>query len=265
LRAAHRKWLRPDLARITVAGDITMGQLLPLLEKALGDWQSPTDPAPKKPLDTALPQTKARIVLIDRPNSPQSVIAAGKVLPISGTAPDAEALDLANEVLGGGFLSRFNSDLREEKGWSYGVYSRVAQPIGPRPFAVTAPVQADRTGDTIAALQAIMAAFPAKNPLTPEELNRVIDGNIRGFPGRIETSSDVLYAILDNDLLGRPDDYYETLASRYRALSAEQIEAAASRHLHADGLVFVIVGDASVVAPQLQVLGFPVEIRQSEP
>ncbi len=263
LRAAHRKWLRPDLARITVSGDITMDDLLPLLETAFGDWQPPAAPPPAKPIGTAIKSATAKIVLIDRPNSPQSVIAAGKVLPVNGTAPDREALNLANEVLGGGFLSRFNSDLREDKGWSYGVYSSVSQPVGPRPFTVTAPVQADRTGDAITALRTIMAAFPSHQPLTPEELNRVIDGNIRGFPGRLETNADVLHAIIDNDRLKRPDDYYETLASRYRALTSSDIEAAAAQFLKADDLAFIVVGDAGIVLPQLKSLGIPIEVRKS--
>ena len=71
-------------------------------------------------------------MLIDRPGAPQSVIVAGRVLPLSGRDADHEALDLANEVLGNGFLSRLNLDLREDKSWSYGVRSSVRSPQGPR-------------------------------------------------------------------------------------------------------------------------------------
>ncbi|MEO5598079.1 MAG: insulinase family protein, partial [Novosphingobium sp.] len=141
LRAAHDKWFRPDLARITVVGDVTMEQLKPLLEQTFGNWRA-AGMKPVKLLDKPAPQPRPRVVVIDRPGSPQSVIMAGRVLPLTGRDAGHEALDLANEVLGNDFLSRLNLDLREEKSWSYGVYSAVPSPIGPRMFYVTAPVQA---------------------------------------------------------------------------------------------------------------------------
>jgi zinc protease len=260
LRTAHDKWLRPDLARITVTGDVTMEQLLPLLEKAFGDWRAPAGPAPVKDLAAAVPTPRARIVLIDRPNSPQSVIVAGRVLPVTGRTPGLEALDLANEVLGGGFLSRLNLDLREEKGWSYGSYSAVRTPLGPRSFAVSAPVQADRTGDSIRAILADIKAFPATKPVDAEEFGRATDGNIRGLPNRFESNSDVLSAIVMNDALGRPDDYYVNLPARYRALDARALDDAARRWLQAGDLTFVVVGDRKLVEPQLKRIGLPVEI-----
>jgi zinc protease len=200
-------------------------------------------------------------VVLDRPNSPQSVIVAGRVLPLTGRTPDMEALALANEVLGGGFLSRLNMDLREDKGWSYGVGSAVRSPMGPRAFTLGAPVQADRTGDAIRVLLAQMRAFPAAKPVTAEELNRVTDGNIRALPNAFETNGAVLGAILQNRLLGRPDSYQSTLASRYRAIDAAALNAAARAYLQPDGLAFVVVGDRKLIEPQLKGLGLPVEFR----
>ncbi len=265
LRAAHQKWLRPDLARIAVTGDVTMAQLLPLLEKAFGTWQAPAAPKPVKNLAAAVPAARPRIVLIDRPNSPQSVITAGRVLPLTGRTPDMEALDLANEVIGGGFLSRLNMDLREDKGWSYGVSSVVRSPAGPRALLIGAPVQADKTGAAIRAIIADMKAYPAKQPVNPEELGRVTDGNIRSLPNRFESNGDVLGSILINQLLGRPDNYYATLASRYRAIDAKTLDTMARTYLQPEGLTFVVVGDRKQVEPQLKALGLPVEIVPAVP
>ena len=178
LRKAHGAWLRPEKARIAVAGDVTMAALLPLLERAFGSWQSPPGPAPSKPLTAPIPAPAPRIVVIDRPGSPQSVIYAGRVLPMPGTAQGMEALDLANAVIGNGFLARLNSELRENKGWSYGVGSSVTSPTGPRSLMVGAPVQADRTGDSIRLIISEMRAFPNGKPITAEELARVTDGSI---------------------------------------------------------------------------------------
>jgi zinc protease len=163
-------------------------------------------------------------------------------------------------VLGNGFLSRLNLDLREEKSWSYGVRSSVPSPLGPRAFTVTAPVQADRTGDSIRVILQQMAAFPGGRPVDPVELNRVTDGNIRGLPNRYETNTQVLGAVVTNDRLGRPENYYATLPSRYRAIDAAALDSAARTWLQPQGLVFVVVGDRRLVEPQLAGLGLPVEI-----
>jgi predicted Zn-dependent peptidase len=261
LRKAHDKWLRPDLARITVVGDVTMAQLKPLLEQAFGGWKAPAMAAPAKALDTAVPAASGRIVLIDRPNSPQSVIMAGRVLPLTGRSTGSEPLMLANDVVGNGFLSRLNMDIREEKGWSYGVRTGVSQTTGPSLLQLNAPVQADRTGDAIKAIVADMAAFPQAKPVTPEELQRVTEGAIRSLPNQFESNGAVLAAIRKNDRLGRPETYYEQLAGKYRAIGAEAIGAAARQYLQPGGFTYVIVGDRKVVEPQLKDLGLPVEVR----
>ena len=260
LRAAHDKWLRPDAARITVVGDITMAELKPLLEQAFGGWITPTAPAPVKPMNAVIPAARDRIVLVDRPGSPQSFILAGRVLPLTGREPNHEALDLANEVLGNGFLSRLNLDLREDKGWSYGVFSLVTNAVGPRSLAIMAPVQADRTGDSIRLILADMQAFPARKPAAPGELARVTDGNIRGLPNRYETNRQVLQAVVQNDRLGRPDNYIATLPARYRAIDATALDTAAQTYLQPGGLTIVVVGDRTTVEPQLTGLGLPVEV-----
>ena len=100
--------------------------------------------------------------------------------------------------------------------------------------------------------------------VTAEELTRLINGNVRELPGQFETSGDVLSGMVNIVTYGRPDDYYETLAARYQGLSVEQLDAQARANLLGDDLVFVIVGDASVVEPQLEAVGLPVEVRRAE-
>lgn len=263
LRAAHGKWLRPDLARITVVGDVTMDELKPLLEKTFGGWKAPATPAPVKRLDTAIPPAAARILLLDRPNSPQSVITMGRVLSRTGRDGGDEPLMLANDVIGNGFLSRLNMDIREDKGWSYGVRSSVADRVGPRPWQIVAPVQSDRTGDAIRAILADMKAFPGTKPATAEEVQRVTDGSIRGLPNEFETNASVLAAVVKNDRLGRPEDYHVTLAQTYRAIDAAALGTAAAQYLQPAGLTIVIVGDRKAVEPQLKGLGLPVEVRSA--
>ena len=263
VRNFHQTWLRPDLARVFVVGDTTLAEATRLLEASFGNWQAPSTPAPEKSFDAGIPAPEQRIVLIDRPNSPQSIIVAGRVLEQKGT-DDLILLNAANEVFGGGFLSRINMNLRETKGWSYGVQSWVSQPLDRSSFMIYAPVQADRTADSIVELRNDLSAYTSDKGVTAEELTRLINGNVRELPGQFETSGDVLGGMVNIVTYGRPDDYYETLAARYQGLSVEQLDAQARANLLGDDLVFVIVGDASVVEPQLEAVGLPVEVRRAE-
>jgi predicted Zn-dependent peptidase len=256
----HARWFRSELTSITVVGDTTLEEILPLLDATFGQWGILHGMPPIKNVGAAVPPASPRIIVVDRPNSPQSVIAAGKALPVTGGDPDV-AVDLANEVIGNGYLSRLNSDLREDKGWTYGVGSAVRRSVGPRTFLVQTSVQSDRTGDSLKLLMAQMAAFPAKKPVDAVELNRVTDGNIRGLPNRYETNAQVLGQLLLNHRLRRPDDWDATLASRYRAVDAKALDAAAAKFLQPQDMVWVVVGDRKVIEPQLKGIGLPVEYR----
>ena len=258
LHAEHDKWLRPDTANITVVGDITMAQLLPALEGAFGNWQAPASARPTKDLTAAIPAAQERIVVIDRPNSPQSVLLMARVLPMNGTVPGMEPLELANEVMGAGFLSRLNSQLREEKGWTYGVRAGISAPKGPRTLTVFTPVQSDRTADSIRLILDEMRAFPGTRGVDATELQRVTDGNARNLPNRFQTNGEVLGAILSSQRLNQPDDYYVKLPSTYRAIDAAAINNAARTYLQPNGLTIVVVGDRKVIDAQLAGLGLPI-------
>jgi predicted Zn-dependent peptidase len=264
LRETHASWIRPDRANITVVGDVTMAELLPRLEAAFGTWTAPATPAPSKNLAAAVPAPSPRIVLIDRPNSPSSMLLFGRVLPLTGTARDTEALELANEVIGSGFLSRLNMDLRETKGWTYGVGTGLTGVVGPRAAIAQTLVQADRTGDSIRAIFDQMKAFPASKGVDAVELQRVTEGNIANLPTRFQTNSAVLGALLANRRFGRPDDYQARLADIYRGIDAAEIDAAAAQYLQPNDMVVIVVGDRKAIEGQLTGLGLPIEYRDPQ-
>jgi predicted Zn-dependent peptidase len=201
------------------------------------------------------------VVLIDRPQSPQSLILGGRVLPVTGQ-DDLVTVTAANEVIGAGFLSRVNQDIRETRGWSYGVNGRLNPLERQTPYIVTAPVQSDRTGESIAVLIDQYRAFLSDRGVTAAERERTVNGNVRQLPGSFESSANVLNALRTNALYGRPDNYWETLAPRYEALSSGAMDEAARAVLTPD-LVWVVVGDAAVVRPQLEALGMEVEVREA--
>ncbi|MCT2559662.1 insulinase family protein [Tsuneonella sp. YG55] len=264
LEAVHETWVRPDTAAITVVGDVTMEQLLPALEASFGDWRAPARPVPAKNLGAPTPAPKQRIVVIDRPNSPQSVLLLGRQLPVTGRTPGLEPLDLANEVIGSGFLSRLNMDLREDKGWTYGVRSALTAEAGPRTFYVITPVQSDRTGDSIRLVLDKVAAFAdGQSKVDDTEFQRVTEGNIRGLPNRFETNGQVLNALLQNQLRGRPDGYQRTLPQVFGSVEKAAIDAAAARFMDPSDMVIIVVGDRSKIDDQVKALGLPVEYRDA--
>ncbi|MDQ1154608.1 pitrilysin family protein [Brevundimonas sp. SORGH_AS_0993] len=265
VRADYAKWIRPDNAKVFVVSDKPLAEILPILNAQLGQWVPPASPKPVKDFSAPIPAATPRIVLIDRPQSPQSYIMGGEVLSASGT-DDLLVLNAANNVLGNDFLSRINSDLRETKGWSYGVGAYVSGFQHRVPYLVTAPVQADQTGPAIAALNTQFNDFlKGGKGVTPAELERTVNGNTRRLAGSYETSGAVLGALRTNDMLGRPDDYPETVAARTNALTADQLDAAARAAIDPARFVWVVVGDAAKVKPQLDALGLPVEVRAAAP
>ena len=258
----QQRWLRPDNMEIYVVSSLPLADLMPKLEARFGTWAAPAVAKGVKNF-TALPPrpTSPRIVLIDRPASPQSIILGGQLTPIDPRG-DIIPVSGASEVLGGNFLSRINMDLRETKGWSYGVRSNVSYTLNASPYVVNAPVQADRTGDSIKALNEQIALFLGKKGVTAEELTRAVSNNVQALPGRFETSGAVLGAMMSNDLYGRPDNYFELLGDRYRGLTRTGTDQALRVALDPRGFVWVVVGDAAKVKPQLDKLGMPVEVMQ---
>ena len=131
------------------------------------------------------------------------------------------------------------------------------------PYLVSAPVQVDRTGDSLAALNKLIAEFVTTKGVTQEELDRTVANAVNQLPGEFETSGAVLGAMMNIDLLDRPDNYYETLAPEYRAQTTASLDKAARSLLDPKGFVWIVVADAAKVKPELEKLGMPVEVVEA--
>ena len=164
-----------------------MGTTSQAHDRRFGDWRA-TGAAGVKNFGAGQPSLP-KIVLIDRPDSPQSLILAALPTPLKGT-DDLLAVQTANDALGGSFFSRINTDLRETRGWSYGARGSFAQAEYAAPYIVSAPVQADKTGPSIASLKNDVAEFVTTKPLTQAEFDRAITGAVRALSGNFETSGD---------------------------------------------------------------------------
>jgi predicted Zn-dependent peptidase len=259
LESFRQHWLRPDNLEIFVVSNLPLAEVQRQLEQKFGTWAAPGAPKGVKNFTDVPARPKAeRIVLIDRPGSPQSFIMAGQVTPIDPRG-DVTGIGPANDILGGTFLSRLNMDIRENKGWSYGVRGTVQLNAKVVPYLVIAPVQSDRTGDSIKAMRQDIRDFLSTKGVTDEELQRTIANRIKQLPGQFETSDSVLSAMESNALLGRPDNYYELLADKYRAQTKTTLDASLRDTVNPASFVWVVVGDAKTVKPQLTKLGLPVE------
>ena len=255
----EQRWLRPDNVKIFIVSDRPLAEVQPLVEERFGKWAAPAVAKGVKNFP-ALPARPAspKILLVNRPGAPQSSILGAELLPLDPKG-DIVPFDTANDVLGGTFLSRLNLDLREEKGWSYGVDGDASVLEHAVPYHISAPVQADKTADAIAELNKQISEFLTIKGVTQEELVRTIANSVNRLPGQFETSGAVMSALMNMDVLQRPDNYYETLAGRYRAQSTYSLDQAARSAIDPKGFIWIVVGDAAKLKPELAKLGMPIE------
>jgi predicted Zn-dependent peptidase len=259
----EQRWLRPDNVKIFVVSDRPLAEIQPLIEARFGNWTPPAAAKGTKTFTAPPPRPASpKILLVNRTGSPQSSILGAQLLPLDPKG-DIIPFDAANDALGGDFLARLNMVLREEKGWSYGVGGDESVMLHAVPYMVSAPVQADRTGDALAELNRQISEFLTTKGVTQEERDRVVTKNINALPGEFETAGAVLGAIMNMDALGRPDNYYETLAPEYRAQTTASLDNAVRAALDPKGFVWIVVGDAAKVKPQLDKLGMPIEVVEA--
>ncbi len=253
LVAFHRDWVRPQGATLVVVGDTTLKEIVPLLDKHLGDW-SGTGDAPAQPQIGAVSRpAKPRVFLIDQPGAVQANIFAGEVVPSTKDA-GAVKFDFANSVLGGEFSSRLNMNLRESKHWAYGAYSFTSNALGQRPWMAFAPVQIDKTADSLKELQSEITAYASgKAPPTAAEVAKIQATEIRGLPGSYETAAAVLGTISGIVRYDRPDDYVFKRKAEVEAMTTEQVKAAAAT-IDPQALTWVVVGDLKQIEAPVRAL-----------
>ena len=263
LTGFHSQWMRPDNATIFVVGDTTMAEIQPMLETAFGRWTAPSDPLPAKNVATVSRPEKGKVILVDKPGSPQSLILAAHVAPPSNAANEI-AINAMNDIIGGQFSARVNMNLREDKGWAYGAYTFLQGAKGQRPFMVYAPVQTDKTKESLQELLKELNAYKSSKPASAAELQRTVLNNVRSLPGSYETSNDVLGSLTASSRYGRPWNYPATVKDKYEALSITDITSAANEVIHPESLIWVIVGDREQIEAGVRSLNLgPIEVMSA--
>jgi zinc protease len=257
----HRTWFVPNNSTIIVTGDVTMKQLQPELERAFKGWKE-AQLVPKKNLAQVPRSAGRKVYLIDKPDAPQSVIFAAHLSEAGGQKEEL-AIETVLRNFGGIATSRLNRNLRLDKHWSYGVRGGLTDAKGQRPFIITAPVQTDKTKESIVELIKEMRGVAGDRPLAGEEFESVMRNQTLSLPGRFGSLGALESAALNIVNYRYPDDYYAKYASNARALTADQLNAAGKRIVHPDEVIWVIVGDLKKIEAGVRELNLGEVVRYS--
>ena len=247
----HEAWFKPNHTTIVAVGDITMPELKAKLERAFARWQPGQLPA--KRIATVASAPRRLVYLLDRPGAEQSIVLAGQLIAPKANAEEIP-FQLFNGVFGGAFVSRINMNLREAKHWSYGAFSFPIDARGQRMWMVMAPVQTDKTKESLQEVVQELRAALNDRPLTPAEITDAKSREIRTLAGRWETGWAVASSLGEIATYGLPDDYYVTFGDRMQAATEAQVNAAARQFLAPDRFVWVVVGDRAKVEAGLKQL-----------
>jgi zinc protease len=250
----------PNNAALVVAGDISMSELRALAEKAFGAWQkgSPAQPALGAPATTA-----ARVVIVDKPGSPQTQLrVAGIGAPRS--SPDFRPMQVMNLALGGLFSSRINMNLREEHGYTYGANSQFSFRRAAGPFQIASGVRTDVTAAAVGEIFKEVRGMVEK-PVSAEELQKAKDSLSNSLPGAFESSANAVGNFSNVFIYNLGLDYYSRYAEQVNAVTTDQALAVSKKYLVPGSLVVIAVGDRAKIEPELRKLNLgTVEIRDPE-
>ena len=246
LEAFRNRWVRPDNATLLIVGDATPDSIKPLLEKYLSPWKAPAEALPKKNLATVTAQPKPRVFLINRTGAEQSLILAGYAGP-PRSDPDYVSIETLNTVLGGGFVSRLNMNLREDKHWAYGAGSGLSAAEGQGPFIVRAPVQTDKTSESVQEIVKELQGIRGGHPPSAEEIKFAQDSLTLQLPGSNETSGEVAGSYADIVTYHLKDSYWNDFVGEVKSMTPAKLTGAAQKLVHPDALTWVIVGDLAKI------------------
>jgi zinc protease len=250
----------PGNAALVVSGDITREALKALAETRFGEWKGV---ASEQALLGPDQPTHARLILVDKPGAPQTAIRVAILGPDRKT-PDFDALQVMNAALGGLFTSRINSNLREEKGYTYGTKSGFDYRRAPGPFAVAGSIRTDVTGVAVAEIFKEIRGMTSA-PMGAAEMSNARNSQILSLPGRFETNQAIGASLANIFIYDLGLDYYVGLPARYAAVTAKQAQAVAAKYLQPKKMIVIAVGDKASIAAQFKPLKLgPAELRDAD-
>ena len=256
----HRRQFIPNNAVLIVVGDVERETLLNELKEHFSEWERGI--AVKSENDTPKLREESILTIVDRPGSAQANIVLAN-LGINRNDPDYFAVLVMNQVLGAGASSRVFMNLREEKGYTYGAYTRTDTKREAGDFEATAEVRTAVTGDSLKEF------FYELNRIRDEDVadNELADAKnfLTGvFPIRAETQEGLTNLIVSQELYGLPDDYLQTYRDEVSAITAADVRRVAKKYIRPEKLAVVVVGDAAEILPQAKDYASKLEIFDAD-
>jgi zinc protease len=250
LRRFRDSWYRPNNALISVAGDVTADEIVKLLDGRLGGWKPGR--VPKLQLPPFPPLGRRFIDAVDKPGTTQSQVwVVGRLF--TARHPDRIPMLVANEVLGGLFTSRLNMNLREQHGYSYGVFSNVQLSRSYGAFLAAGGILAQHTAAAVREYQRELERFAAEGP-TGAELAMAKETLVRGLPAALETNDAVASGLATTVFNGLPHDYYRTVPERIAKVSRSDAARVARTWIRPRQWPVVVVGPVGGAADALEAL-----------
>jgi zinc protease len=246
--AAYRKLFTPKGATLVVVGDLTPERAKALVAERFDGWIGAAPPADAPPVPA--PGAERRFYLFDRPGSSQVTFGLGN-LAAREDAPAYFDLLVVNGVLGGSFSSRLSRDIREEKGFTYGIGSRLGHRLSGSFFKIGTSVRTEVAGPALKAVFDDVAELREKGP-TPAELAQAQAYLTGSFARGLETQDGIAAAVLHQKQMRLPDDYYDRYVERVQAVTIDSARRAARAFIRPDEMTVVAVGDAAKVRGVLE-------------
>jgi predicted Zn-dependent peptidase len=258
-----RTYFKPGRAVITVSGDVDPASVKQVVEKALSAWE----PGGVRPIFAygPVPAPKARtIYLVDKPKAPQSVFSFGTPGPARST-PDYYSLQVMNNLLGGLFQSRLNHDVREVKGYSYGVRSGFNYGRGPGAFNAGGGIVSAKSDSALMAFMTHFKGVQGAEPFTDDEVTQGKESLIQSLPSRFSSVNGTAAAVSSIYTQDLPETYFRDFAKNINAVTKDDLTRVARRYIDVDHLNMVIVGDRATIEGPLKATGIaPIQIVDLE-
>lgn len=250
----------PNNSVFVAVGDIETTEFLKEVEDRFGDWRSGDIPAANFP-DPPVRNGRS-VTIVDRRDSAQTNIVLANTT-FERKDPDYFAATVMNQILGAGASSRVFMNLREEKGYTYGAYTRLDAKRLAGDFEATTEVRTPVTGDSLREFFYELERIRAE-PVSESELDDAKNFLTGVFPIRAETQEGLTNLIVNQQLYDLPSDYLQTYRENIAAISKEDVQRVANKYIQPDDLAIVLVGDAKDVLPQVRSYAGQVEIFSTD-
>lgn len=243
----------PNRARFTVVGDISVAELRPLLARRFASWKAAATPLAIAPVtQKAMSNDRVKLYLIDKPGAAQSVIYVGAP-GVDRLSPDYPALTVMNTILGGSFSSRLNSNLRETKGYTYGIFSGFRWSPVPGPFVVSSSVRTNVTDSSLVEIFRELRAI-RDTPVNATDLVRARNYVALALPARFETNAQIAGQLVSLNAFGLPLSSVAELGPRLLAVTVDDVQRVARTFVPADRVTVVVVGDLAKIRAGIEAL-----------